>query len=240
MKITFASFSNLGPRASNQDRLLNPKVIEGYCIAAIADGMGGTEGGATAAEIAIDLTRNLTADPEKMGDVFPLVVEQLRSIRETDAALAKMGTTLSVLMIKGSTVYTAHVGDTRIYHLRGPGLKTLTEDQTEVAELRRKGVLSESQARRHPRRNVLSSALTPSGNYKVHYSRSDVEIGDRILLVTDGVYQTILKGAVINTSARHASISGLLDEIEIRASENGPTDNYSAIGIQIEELSNCG
>ena len=130
--------------------------------------------------------------------------------------------------------------DTRIYHLRGPGLKKLTEDQTEVAELRRKGVLSESQARRHPRRNVLSSALTSSGNYKVHYSRSRIEIGDRLLLISDGVYQAILKGAVINASIRHATINGLLDEIGRRVFENIPTDNYSAIGIQIETLNNLG
>jgi protein phosphatase len=240
MEITFASFTNLGPRASNQDRLLEPELKEGYCIAAIADGMGGSEGGATAAEVAIDLTRNLTADPERMGDVFPLVVRHLRDISEKDAALAKMGTTLSVLMIKDDIVYTAHVGDTRIYHVRGAGLKTLTEDQTEVAELRRKGVLSESQARRHPRRNVLSSALTSSGNYKVHYSRARVEIGDRLLLVSDGVYQTILKGAVISASVRHASIEALLDEIDRGVAANEPTDNYSAIGIQIEELLNRG
>ena len=238
MQITFASFTNLGPRTSNQDRLLEPEIKDGYCIAAIADGMGGAEGGAIAAEIAIHLTRILTADPERMGDVFPIVVEHLRDIGVKDAALAKMGTTLSALMIKNGIVYTAHVGDTRIYHLRGLGLNTLTEDQTEVAELRRKGVLSESQARRHPRRNILSSALTSSGNYKVHYNRSRVEIGDRLLLVSDGVYQTILKGAVINASVRHASINGMLDEIDRRVVANGPTDNYSAIGIQIVELNN--
>ena len=236
MKISFASFTKLGPRESNQDRLLDPKVRDGYCIAAIADGMGGSEGGATAAEIAIRLASELTGDPQRMGDLFPKIVENFQTLREKNPALAKMGTTLSALIIKGDFVFTAHVGDTRIYHLRGSGLKTLTEDQTEVAELRRKGVLSESQARRHPRRNILSSALSSSGNYKVHYSRSRLEVGDRLLLISDGVYQAIFKGAVINASVRHESITGLIDDIERIVTENGPTDNYSAIGIQIDGL----
>lgn len=238
MEIVFSSFTDLGPRASNQDRLLEPVFKDGCYIAAIADGMGGAEGGATAAEIAIQLTRDLPAEPERMGEVFPLIVEHLRDMRDKHPALAKMGTTLSVLMLKDDVVYTAHVGDTRIYHLRGSGLKTLTEDQTEVAELRRKGVLSESQARRHPRRNVLSSALTASGNYQIHYSRSRLEIDDRVLLISDGVYQTMLKGAVINASLLYSSIDDLMDEIGVQVAANGPTDNYSAIGIQIKSLGN--
>ncbi len=231
MDITFASFTNMGPRASNQDRLLEPELHEGFCITAIADGMGGAEGGGTAAEIAINSTRNLTADPEQMQGLFPLIVDRLKEVAEKDVALAKMGTTLSVLLIKGDSVYTAHVGDTRIYHLRGSGLKTLTEDHTEVAELLRKGVLSESQARRHPRRNVLSSALTPAGKYHVHYNFSHVEVGDRLLLVSDGVYQTMRKGAILNASVRHSSIGGLMDEIGQRVAALQPKDNYSAIGI---------
>lgn len=235
MDIKHFSFSERGPRDSNQDRLLEPYVRpEGCCLAAIADGIGGSNGGDLAADLAVNTVRLFRGTHDKLESVFKSSVEQMKEKSNSDPFFAKMGTTLSIAYLSEKIVYTAHVGDTRIYHLRAAGLKTLTQDQTEVAELRRKGVLTDSQARRYPRKNVLLSALSPAGDYEVQLNSSTLEIGDRLLLLTDGVYQRLQRGAIIKQSLANDTIEGLVRGIENQVLAKEPSDNYSVIGIEIQ------
>ena len=234
MKIQFSSFSHVGPRSSNQDRVLEPEVVDGqFCVAAIADGIGGAAGGDIAAEVAIDCARHIQGSERELMPAFARIVEKMRELSEADIALAKMGTTLSIALVRDKMVHTAHVGDTRIYHLRGSGLRTLTQDQTEVAELLRKGVLSKSQAKRYPRRNVLLSALSPAAQYEVHYSSSTLEVGDRLLLISDGVYQRLDKSTISGASLTNVTVEAFVRAVEHSVSGMDPTDNFSAVGIEI-------
>jgi serine/threonine protein phosphatase PrpC len=236
MRIAFASFSNVGPRSTNQDRVLAPFNDEGDdFVAAIADGIGGTPGGAEAAEIAIHLASMSGRNPVDLTSVFSGTVSKLREQAERQPEFAKMGTTLSIALIRGYAVHVAHVGDTRIYHLRGAGVNTLTMDQTEVAELRRKGILSESQAKNYARRNVLLSALSPAGEYEVFRKEARLKVGDRLLLMTDGVHQRVKRGAILNASLEHNDVAAFVAALEKRTATSEPSDNFSALAIQIVE-----
>jgi PPM family protein phosphatase len=234
MRIDFASFSNVGPRSENQDRVLAPNCNEGdYFIAAVADGIGGAPGGAEAAEIAVHMAAVSGGQSANLTNVFSETVATLRERSERQPELRKMGTTLSIALIRDYVVHVAHVGDTRIYHLHGAGLNTLTSDQTEVAELRRRGILSEVQARNYARRHVLLSALSPAGKYEVFTAEAQLEIGDRLLLLSDGVHQRVKRGAILNDSLNHPDVGGFMAAIESRAINSTPADNFSAIAIQI-------
>lgn len=234
MLISFSSFSNLGPRSSNQDRVLEPMINERGCyVAAIADGMGGATGGSEAADIAIDVASTIGDDPANLALVFPRIIDCLKEVAATNSEYEKMGTTLSVAVLKDRTIHVAHVGDTRIYHLRNNGLNTLTVDQTEVAQLRSKGVLTANQARRYPRRNVLLSALTPAGNYEIFSNEARLEVGDRLLFTTDGLHQRVKRGGILNASIAHATVSDFLNDVQQRAESAQPSDNYSALAIQV-------
>lgn len=237
MEIALSSFSNTGPRASNQDRVLLPSVHEGVqFVAAIADGIGGAAGGGEAAEIAINAVSMNAGNPADLGNAFSMALATLKETAEQNVDYAKMGTTLSIGMLKDGIIHVAHVGDTRIYHLRGLGLNTLTRDQTEIAELMRKGVLTENQAKRYPRRNVLLSALNPEGKYEIHFKQAKLEIGDRILFTTDGVHQRVKRGGILQSSMEHADIAEFISDIEHRTAKADPSDNFSAIGMQILAL----
>jgi protein phosphatase len=237
MQINVSAFSNLGPRKVNEDRYLKPEPACGDALlVAIADGMGGAAGGADAASIAIDVARATGPQLEKLEQIFADTVSALRSRAAASPELGRMGTTLSVAVLTAGSVYVAHVGDTRIYHLRGEGLNNLTEDQTEIAELVRRGVFSEREAKRYPRRNVLLSALTTSGEYNIYRKKADLKIGDRIVLLSDGVHQRVMRGGIINSSVAHPSLEDFVSDIEQRDISNKPTDNFTVIAVQIEEL----
>jgi len=234
MIIEFASFSEKGPRDSNQDRLLVPTAREGKrFIAAVADGIGGAPGGAEAAQIAIDAAAAFTGPSIDLSSVFATAVEKIRQTADANPTFAKMGTTLTLVLIERGMAHVAHAGDTRAYHLRGPGLNTLTKDQTEVAELLRKGVLSKQQAKRYPRRNVLLSALTAKAEYEVHLAAAALLPGDRLLLISDGIYQRLKRGSILNTSIENASVTRFAERLMVRAKEAKPSDNYSAVAIEI-------
>ncbi len=237
MRVNVAAFSNLGPRERNEDRYLEPAALSGSAmLVAIADGMGGAAGGGDAASIAIEATRAAGPDLSRLERIFSDSIDAIRSRAAAAPELARMGTTLSVAVLIDGLVHVAHVGDTRVYHLRGSGLNNLSEDQTEIAELVRRGVFNEREAKRYPRRNVLLSALTASGEYTIHRSKAELKPGDRILLLSDGVHQRVMRGGIINSSVAHSTLKDFVDDIEQRVIANKPTDNFSALALQIEEL----
>lgn len=237
IEVEWAEFSEVGPRETNQDRTLKPVSSAGnYCILGIADGIGGAPGGAEAATIAVDVASRAEPDPHRLPVLFDEVVGQLAKEAEVTPEFGRMGTTLSLALLKEGNAYVAHVGDTRIYHLRGQGLITLTEDQTEAAALLRKGVLKPRQLKRYPRRNVLLSALTPNGGFELHSASAQIAVGDRILLLSDGVYEKITRRSVVEASLANKEIHAFVAELERLVAEAGPSDNYSALGVQITTL----
>jgi PPM family protein phosphatase len=146
-----------------------------------------------------------------------------------------MGTTLSLVRLYGATAEVGHVGDSRIYHLRSDGLVDRTVDQTEVEELVQRGVLSRGRARRYPRRHVLLSVLSPSRKYDLQRQQFNIQNGDRLLLITDGVSPKMLRREIRDLSLKKQNpqlfCDALADEIEKR----GPQDDYSAICVDIKE-----
>jgi PPM family protein phosphatase len=237
MKIEFNSFTNVGPRSSNDDRLLEPLgTTETKLIVAIADGIGGAAGGGEAANIAINKISEAGPVPAKFSEVFSSIVDTIRAQAISSPNLAKMGTTLSAAAIVENRIFVAHVGDTRIYHLRKRGLNTLTQDQTEIAELVRKGVFTDSQARRYPRRHVLLSALSAEAEFEIYYNEALLQEKDRIILLSDGVHQRVTRREILRMSLENPNINMLVNAIERKVAEAKPSDNYTLLAIEILEL----
>lgn len=237
MELEWAQFSEVGPRETNQDRTLKPKSPNtDYCVVGIADGIGGAPGGAEAAAIAIEVASQAGPDVDGLVSVFHEVVRRLAESAMTTPEFARMGTTLSLALLREGIAHVAHVGDTRIYHLRGQGLRTLTEDQTEAAALVRKGVLKPNQVKRYPRRNVLLSALTANGGFELQFATAEVEVGDRILLVSDGVHQSVKRRNILDASLANDDIHAFIAALKALVASAEPTDNYTALGVQITKL----
>lgn len=225
------SFSIDGPKGRNQDRRLCPSEAEGGWIAAIADGVGGNDGGEVAAEAAIQaVSRYVPVRDQSMRDLF---VQACDLIASSADRYPKMATTLSVLAYRDGVAHVGHVGDTRIYHVRGRGIVTRTVDQTEVALLVRQGVLSPNQAKRYPRKNVISSYLSSAGEFDLYEETFSVEVGDYLFLLTDGVYDILKKSDIVEICLESGNISDISRKMEGFLRDVGVADDSTVIAIEI-------
>jgi len=98
-----------------------------------------------------------------------------------------MGTTLTAVMVEGTHLTVAHVGDSRAYLLHLGTLEQLTQDHSMVADLVRQGRITAEESRSHPNRSVITRALGSDPNMLADTFEVEAAPGDRLLLATDGL-----------------------------------------------------
>jgi len=174
-------------------------------VAMVADGMGGNLGGDVASATALrsikDDLRRALADSERHGERSrtrdvrgSLVVELVRranqGVRKSaarDDRLSGMGTTLVLALVGTDFVTVAHVGDSRVYRMRGGALERLTEDHSMVQELVDRGEIDARQAAISRHRNVITRALGIAQDVQVDVAHHPIAQGDLFLLCSDGL-----------------------------------------------------
>lgn len=235
MMLKFANFSDKGfSHEVNQDSLLEPTEKNGRTLFAIADGLGGKPGGEIASRLAIDSLRNHFSSNEAATiDSLVLAVKSAFDEYESSANQYKnMATTLTFCLCYSETVLIGHIGDSRAFHLRGAGIMYRTKDQTELQKLLDEGILTKSQAKVYPRKNVLLSALSSNGEFEVYKSEFSILPGDRIILMTDGAYNSITLKALSDLSQKSNQLTELLSTIHDLVSETKPSDDFSCLAVE--------
>ncbi len=248
MKIIAAGKSDVGRiRKNNEDAFL---VDDRLGLYAVADGIGGHEGGEVASRLAIEglargvegffpgacvtQTESGTAGEDAIKSALDQAFAQSnRSIRSAAAgspALDGMGTTMTALLLHGNTVHLAHIGDSRAYRYRGGVLMQMTDDHSVIAEQMRAGLLTSEQARRSPYRHVITRALGIDSEITVDHRSIEAEPGDTFLLCTDGltemVADTDIRRILSGTPPREAP------EMLIRtANDQGGVDNITVVVV---------
>src|ERR1041385_2128750 len=203
MQANCASFSKAGRNHENQDFLMPLIAARGCWWAVIADGMGGHEGGSVASRAAIHAIKSAIQsdhDAPQIKQLFEIAQSAIKSIAQRQPKLESMGTTCSLIQLEGDRGIVGHVGDSRIYHLRGEQLFDRTVDQTEVEQLIQHRMLTRAQAIHYPRRNVLLSALSATSAYELYQEAFPLEKGDRIVLLTDGVSSKVSRDELTDLS----------------------------------------
>jgi protein phosphatase len=229
----FQSFSNPGRKGKNQDSVLICK-SDTKTLIAIADGMGGNEAGEHASKIAIEsLEKAFNKNTAVNFTALFAEIKDKLSVYADEHGIEKMGTTLTACLIIGTTVTVAHVGDTRLYHLRNDGIKSITRDQTEVQQLMDEGVLTKKRAERYHRRNILLSAITNYSDYTLSLRELVVNDGDRLLLFTDGAYNLIQKVEVRDISVNKIILHEMVDEVLRLIESREIKDDYSLVAYEI-------
>ncbi len=160
---------------------------------AVADGMGGHAAGRLAADAGVaELVRRLCSRSQEPGPealrlgfhaANATILEQ--ALRDPNAR--GMGTTLATLWIREGRAILAHVGDSRIYLVRGPRMHLLTLDHAPVAEMLLRREISPEQARAHPGRNVINRAVGVRPWVEPDVALIPVEASDVFVLCTDGL-----------------------------------------------------
>jgi serine/threonine protein phosphatase PrpC len=238
MRLNFAHFSQGGRKPPNEDSILPPFEFQGTWWAAVADGMGGRPGGAIASDCVLEGVKaaieleNLT----EITGIFEAAQNKLKNVAAARLDLQTMGTTLSLIRLNGVTAEVGHVGDSRIYHLRGDGIVDRTVDQTEVEQLIQQGVLSRARARRYPRRHILLSVLSPKRDYDLYRCQFQIKTGDRLILLTDGVSSKLLRQEIRDLSLSQPDAESLSKALQKEITVRNAGDDYSAICIDIQVL----
>ena len=199
---------------------------------AVADGMGGHQAGGLAGRIAVDvISKSITRPPGRpRATLAHGVAEANRAIRRRAAELGRgsMGTTLTVALAKGDRLWIAHVGDSRAYLLRDGQLRQLTQDHSLVADLVRNGQLSETEAREHPKRHIITRALGSDKTVRPDIFSVELNPNDRVLLCTDGL-TGVMDDRGILVSARAPKPALACSKLVEAANAGGGPDNITVV-----------
>lgn len=197
MKRFFTGLTDPGLlRAVNQDDYyIDPKGR--FFI--VADGMGGHAGGQEASKIAtqaIQTYLNQRWESEEtpqalLENAFLKANEEILQDQAKHPERADMGTTAVAVMFREEQPWCAHIGDSRLYRLRGAKLHQITEDHTWVARAMKTGDLTPDQARIHPWRHILSKCLGREDVRQVDVQPFDLQPNDRLLLCSDGLTEEL-------------------------------------------------
>ena len=218
----------------------------------VADGMGGHSHGEIASRIAVDAIRDFVERTTDNDATLPFDMDPqlgrhgnrlraairvahdrvLRAIRQ-DSSLHGMGTTVVGMLVDGSSVAIAHVGDSRAYRLRNGNLELLTQDHTWVNEQVVAGFLSEEQARAHPLKNVVTRALGGEAEVEIDVREWPVQAGDVFLLCSDGLTTMLTDDQILSRLRSTGRLEEACSRLVRDANARGGYDNVSVVLVQI-------
>lgn len=202
-------------------------------LAVVCDGMGGHEAGEIASRLAVEtiVKRFEGEDGDPLVHLPKALQAANRAIFDSsdrNPKLKGMGTTCTALVLRGGLAYSAHVGDSRLYLIRGGEIFLMTEDHSAVMELVRRGVISREEARHHPDKNVISRALGSHREVQVTGWPQGFAVhpGDTFLLCSDGLYD-LVGDEVLLATARDVHPQVACDRLVTLARDAGGHDNIS-------------
>ncbi len=207
----------------------------------VADGMGGYAHGGVASTLAlvtlfeIVYSSNGLSIPQKMKKAVQSAnLNVYQKAREL--GVGRMGTTLTAGLLKENTFHIAHVGDSRVYLIRGKTSTCLTKDHTRVGELVRMKVLSPEKVRTHSQRSVLSKCLGLDLFVQPDVFEVQVQDGDILIFCSDGVWSVIDDDEFGMLASKAVSAEKLNQTIVDLAMKRGSDDNVSAVTIMLHKL----
>lgn len=242
--IEHAGLSDQGPvRENNEDYIAHQRPedaetrLEKGSLFVLADGVGGNLAGEVASREASETLISAYYSGSKrpgraMQDAFTQANLRVFDLSHEKPEYSRMQTTLCAFALIGNQVHIGHIGDSRLYRVRGAEVAQLTKDHSEVGELVRMQLLTPEEARHHPRRNVITRAigseLIPQPDFRVE----TVEIGDALVLCTDGLWEPVEESALAGMVDSHSAVDACQALIAL-AIKNGTQDNVSVQVVKV-------
>ena len=232
LKIIIGQATETGKRERNEDYygVVTPvaeQLESKGALLAVADGVGGNAGGREAAEMTVrGVLSDYYATPDTWETTVALdkvlialnrwVVSQAARQRE----MAGMATTLSLLVLRGKRYVLAHVGDSRIYRLRGGELQQLTTDHVWD---------------RPDMRHVLKRAIGLDNQLQVDYAEGELQPDDVFALMSDGVWEQLGQLGIHEILSLYRTPQMAADDLVKQALAKGSQDNATALVVRIEQ-----
>lgn len=238
-------------RAENEDRFV---VCPDLGYFAVVDGMGGARNGALAAEITVatlqyylessrgrpDVTWpfgyniSISLNANRLETAIRLANRQVWKRADERPEFGGMGSTVAALLVEGSEVAVANVGDSRAYLFRAGKLTQLTTDDSWLHAVLADSALTPASLERHPMRNVLTQAVGSQNDVAVHTAELELEPDDCLVLTTDGLH-AVAGDKAIRSVLEHMETPEELAKRLIQAARSaGGPDNISCVVVAAE------
>ncbi len=212
----------------------------------VADGMGGHAAGEVASRLAVDTIcaeyyRSSDGPGAALVDAFHVANRAIYDAAQADTRLAGMGTTCTGLVVHGGRAACAHVGDSRLYLVRGGQIYTMTEDHSAVRDLVKRGLLREADAKHHEDRNVILRALgtRPRVDVASWDDPLPVRLGDGFVVCSDGLHD-LVDAQELLAAVEQFDPAGACDHLVQLACERGGYDNITVAVVRIEDGESSG
>ena len=235
----FGTASDIGGRGEQQDRvaIIAPPDESGYLVV-VADGMGGYEGGARAAQAVVDTASRFF----EMGNVTDPLKSLGRLCAEAHQAVVALGeqegqppgSTCVFLYVSEDEACWAHVGDSRLYHFRNGKLLTRTLDHSMVQLLVGRGEMAEAEMATSPLQNQLYMRLGAKQPPRPELGSAEVQEGDLFVLCSDGFWESIDPKEVERVMSK-TDLAASADRLVHLAKERGGTDGDN-IAVAMAQL----
>lgn len=247
--VRIGKLHGIGKRNKQQDAFgisdLKEEVIESKGILAIlADGMGGLSDGEKASMATVISCLNYfethDMDEETPVHFVDMVENANREVKEVlGSASGSSGSTLAAVLVRGGEIFWVSVGDSRIFLYRDGGLTQISKDHNYAAqllEMAEAGEVDAEEALNDPQRNALTSYIGIRVLEKIDYNEKalEAECGDRILLLSDGVYNSVTEEEIIESMELPLGRAMMRLGMQVEEKRKRNQDNYTAIVLEIE------
>ena len=255
MKVRFAVASDLGRvRKNNEDSYLADPALGVFVV---ADGMGGHASGEVASRLAVDsLQEFISRAKEKKESSFSeestavlsspkntlvngirLANQRVYKSSQEKQEYKGMGTTLVAVYFEDAVSIVANVGDSRLYHLRGPNIVQVTEDHSFVWEQYKQGLISKEALSSSPHKNIVTRALGIQPTVDVDVKELSVQPKDSFILCSDGLSDLVKEEEMLGAANKASSHLALAcSEMIQMANLRGGKDNITILLIQIDQV----
>jgi protein phosphatase len=232
-------------RKHNEDSFFADEALGLFMV---ADGLGGHAAGEVASRIVVETAARFIGQTVEKDRTWPVEYNPALSydgnrlkvaLLLADRAIAEdirhnperetMGSTAVAALLHEATVTLAHVGDSRAYILNATGIRQVTRDHSWVAEQVANGILTASEARVHPFRNVITQALGNGGELDVEVQELTLSKSDRLLLCSDGLSGMIGDQQIWDIVEQSENLASAVETLISTARDHGGEDNITAI-----------
>ena len=211
-------------------------------LAIVADGMGGHEGGQEASRIAVESIQEIFAnapdnDVQSLLTVgFQIAHERILKYAAANPELQGMGTTATAIAVQGNVLYYAHVGDSRLYLVRGTNISRVTHDHSYVGRLVENGLISAEEAETHPQRHILTAALGAGAEVWPETSHPiQLQTDDVLVLCTDGLWSVLSENDIRTVVARNEPAEACRALIQM-TKDRGAPDNVTVQVMRVSAM----
>ncbi len=233
-------------RSHNEDSIAADAEIG---LAVLADGMGGYNAGEVASGIAVAMIstemKKVLADkaPEDLGgrEAETLIAGHatranaaIYQAAQSQPQYSGMGTTLVVALWHDNQVSVGHIGDSRLYRLRGDALEQITRDHSLLQEQIDSGMITREQARYSQNKNLVTRAVGIDPEVETEVHTYAVQPGDVYLLCSDGLSDMVTDEDIqLTVSSLQANLPLAAQQLVQQANDNGGRDNISVILVRV-------